>query len=45
MFVVALVIWASTLVISVLGTVYVCSKIEKTGVKRWGATGKLFRYE
>ena len=41
----ALFLWGCTIVVSVVLTVLVCRYIERTGVKRWGATGKLFKYE
>ncbi|WP_260631812.1 hypothetical protein [Neobacillus niacini] len=41
----ALMIWLGTMIFSfVLGT-YLCFKIEKSGVKRWGATGRIFKYK
>ncbi|MGY4690945.1 hypothetical protein [Salibacterium sp. K-3] len=40
-----LLIWVIIIIFSlVLGT-YLCWRIEKHGVKRWGATGSLFKYE
>lgn len=41
----ALCIWGATIVASIVFTVYVCGIIEKSKVIRWGATGKLFKYE
>ena len=42
---IALAIWGCTIVSSIVFCVYVCNLIEKSNVKRWGATGKLFTYE
>jgi hypothetical protein len=39
------IIWASTLVLGVVICTVICSKIEKTQLKRMGATGHLFKYE
>lgn len=39
-----LLIWLSTLIFTVILGVILCYKVEKSGVKRWGATGKLFKY-
>lgn len=37
-------IWIATIVIGlVLGTI-LCWRIEKSGVERWGAKGKLFKH-
>ena len=41
----ALLIWAATIVSSIVFCTIICKLIEKTKVKRWGATGKLFKYE
>lgn len=41
----ALLIWGGTIVSSIVFCAYICNLIEKTKVKRWGATGKLFKYE
>jgi len=41
----ALFIWGCTIVTSIVLTVIVCNLIEKSKVKRWGATGSLFKYE
>ena len=41
----ALLIWGATVVAAIVFCMYVCKSIEKTKVKRWGATGKLFTYE
>jgi hypothetical protein len=38
-------VWSSTLVLGVIICVVICSKIEKLGLKRMGATGSLFKYE
>lgn len=44
MMMIALLIWVGTIVFAlVLGTI-LCYRIEKSGVKRWGATGSLFKY-
>jgi len=39
------IMWAATLVIGGINCFVVCSTIEKTGEKRLGATGSLFKYE
>jgi hypothetical protein len=41
----ALFIWVCTIATSIVLTVIVCKIIEKSKVKRWGATGSLFKYE
>ncbi|MCP3028628.1 hypothetical protein [Halobacillus sp. A5] len=43
--IIALMTWFTTIIFSmVLGT-YLCFRIEKHGVKRWGATGRLYQYK
>lgn len=42
---IALFIWFLTIVFSILIGSFLCYKIEQSGVKRLGATGKLFKYE
>lgn len=42
---IALLFWGVSIVISVLLSLFLCRRIEVSGVRRWGATGKLFRYE
>ncbi|WP_274611519.1 hypothetical protein [Rhodoplanes elegans] len=41
----ALLFWGASIAFCVAVAVYLCSLIEQSGVRRWGATGKLFRYE
>jgi hypothetical protein len=38
-------LWSSTIVIGITICTFICKKIEKTGLKRLGATGNLFKYE
>ncbi|OPY91732.1 MAG: hypothetical protein A4E72_00004 [Syntrophus sp. PtaU1.Bin208] len=35
-------LWISSIVALIPWTIYCLRKIEKSGVKRWGATGKLW---
>ncbi|WP_176555868.1 hypothetical protein [Virgibacillus ndiopensis] len=42
---IALMIWVAIIVFSLTLGTFLCFRIEKHGVKRWGATGSLFRYE
>lgn len=37
--------WAGALLFGTFNAVFICSVIEKSGVRRLGATGKLFRTE
>jgi len=41
--VVALLIWALIIVVGMVIGTTLLYKIEKSGVKRWGASGKLFK--
>lgn len=41
----ALLLWGSSIVTSVVLSMYFCFKIDKSGVKRWGATGNPFTYD
>lgn len=41
---IAMMIWVGVMVLSTLFNIYLLHRIEKSGVKRWGATGKLFKY-
>ena len=38
-------LWGAALVVGGVNCFIVCSKIEKTGLERLGATGSLFKYE
>lgn len=42
---IALMFWGASIAFCVAVAVYLCSLIEASGVRRWGATGRLFRYE
>ncbi|WP_181348021.1 hypothetical protein [Thalassobacillus sp. CUG 92003] len=42
--VIALMTWFVTIIFGLLLGTYLCFRLEKHGVKRWGATGKLFHY-
>ncbi|MFC4296843.1 hypothetical protein ACFO0J_02155 [Castellaniella hirudinis] len=42
---IALGFWGASIVVCVAVSLYLCSKIEASGVRRWGATGDLLRYE
>ncbi|MFZ4453634.1 hypothetical protein [Salibacterium aidingense] len=41
----ALTIWVVIIIFSMFLETFLCWRIEKHGVKRWGATGSLFKYE
>ncbi|MFN3524510.1 MAG: hypothetical protein ACK4YU_00360 [Paracoccus sp. (in: a-proteobacteria)] len=43
--IVALCFWGASIAFSILISLWLCSRIEATGVKRWGATGSLLRYD
>ncbi|MFB5663119.1 hypothetical protein [Alteribacillus sp. HJP-4] len=43
--VIALLLWLVIIIFSMVFGTYLCYRIEKHGVKRWGATGRLFKYE
>lgn len=42
---IAMLIWIAMMLFSVVLNIFLLYKIEKSGVRRWGATGKLFRYK
>jgi len=42
---IAILVWAIVVVFSFIFGTYLCYKVEKHGIERWGATGSLFRYE
>lgn len=42
---IALLFWGGSIAFGVAVSVYLCTRIEASGVRRWGAVGKLFRYE
>lgn len=42
---IALLFWSASVVFGIAVSIYLCSKIEASGVRRWGATGKLFDYK
>lgn len=41
----AFIIWGCVIVSAIVFTIIACTVIEKSKVKRWGATGNLFKYE
>ncbi|MBZ4691009.1 MAG: hypothetical protein JG765_2260 [Cereibacter sp.] len=43
--IVALCFWGASIAFSILVSLWLCSRIEATGVRRWGATGSLLRYD
>lgn len=42
---IALSFWGASIAVCIVVSLYLCSKIEESGVRRWGATGNLLRYE
>jgi hypothetical protein len=42
---IALAFWGASIVTCIAVSLYLCRKIEASGVRRWGATGKLLSYE
>ena len=42
---IAITIWVAIMLFSVVLNTFLCYKVEKSGVKRWGATGRLFKYK
>ncbi|WP_256380899.1 hypothetical protein [Stutzerimonas azotifigens] len=42
---IALMFWGTSVAFCIGVSACLCARIEKSGVRRWGATGKLFRYE
>lgn len=43
--IVALCFWGASITFSILVSLWLCSRIEATGAKRFGATGSLLRYD
>lgn len=43
--IVALCFWGASIAFSILISLWLCGRIEATGVKRWGAMGSLLRYD
>lgn len=43
--IVALLFWGASIAFSIIISLWICSRIEASGVRRWGATGSLLRYE
>lgn len=41
--IIAVSIWIFTILFSLIFGTYLCHRIEKSGVKRWGASGKLYK--
>lgn len=41
--IIAFSIWLITILFSIIFGSFLCYQIEKSGVKRWGASGKLFK--
>lgn len=42
---IALLFWGASIVFCIALSLWLCRKIEASGVRRWGATGSLLRYE
>lgn len=42
---IAIMIWIGTMIFSFILNAFLLYKVEKSGVKRWGATGRLFKYK
>lgn len=42
---IAMMFWVGVMVFSVVLNTFLCYKVEKSGVKRWGATGRIFKYK
>ena len=42
---IALLFWGASIVFCIAVALYLCRRIEVSGVRRWGATGKLLSYE
>lgn len=43
--VIAIMTYVGAMVFSAALNIFLLYKIEKSGVKRWGATGRLFKYK
>ncbi|MBY7142661.1 hypothetical protein KFZ56_06135 [Virgibacillus sp. NKC19-3] len=43
--VIAIMIYIASMVFSAVLNIFLLYKVEKSGVKRWGATGRLFKYK
>lgn len=43
--IVALLFWGASIAFSITISLWICSRIETSGVRRWGASGSLLRYE
>lgn len=41
----AMMVWVGTMIFSFLLGTFLCYRVEKSGVKRWGATGRIFKYK
>ncbi|WP_169802972.1 hypothetical protein [Thauera butanivorans] len=42
---IALLFWGASIVFCIVLSLYLCSKIEASGVRRWGASGSLLGYK
>lgn len=42
---IALTFWGASIVFCLAVSIHLCRRIEASGVRRWGATGKTFCYE
>ncbi|MDF3856398.1 hypothetical protein VB636_09800 [Paracoccus sp. APAP_BH8] len=42
---IALSFWGASIAFCIAVSLYLCGRIESSRVRRWGATGKLLRYE
>lgn len=43
--IVALCFWGVSIAFSIIISLWLCHRIEASGVRRWGATGSLLRYD
>lgn len=43
--IVALCFWGASIAFSISVSLWLCGRIEAGGVKRWGASGSLLRYD
>lgn len=42
---IALTFWGASIAFCIAISIHLCRRIEASGVRRWGASGSLFRYE
>lgn len=43
--IVALCFWGASIAFSIVISLWLCHRIEASGVRRWGASGSLLRYD